>query len=55
MKKLLFIIILVTSVLQTTKAVYLIRSTNVVKPEYFKNFTLTFDENGDAVTAGSNS
>ena len=50
-KTLLFLVL--TSLLFTTKAGYLIRGISSLIDLDFKNFTLTFDENGEPVSAGS--
>jgi len=54
MKKLLFFLTLILSIFCTAKAGYLIRGvTTFIDPSYLKNYTLTFDGNGEPIAAAS--
>ena len=55
MKKILFVLVLILSIFCTAQAGYLIRSiiTGIVEPADLQNYTLTFDRNGDPVSAAS--
>jgi len=54
MKKILFSLTLITSILFTAQAGYVIRGINTsIQPSYLKNFTLTFNASGEPVSAGS--